>query len=385
MLVTLLTLLALMPASASAAPGALDILLLRADNPPETLKAQIQAAPGVNSVTDLDGRYAGAPSAQWLAQFDLVVVWANWYFFDANQLGDDVADYVDAGGKVVTFNWGNDWWGLGGRFDSGGYRAITEGESGEGQDVLEAVDTAHPLMRGVSSLASTYRRPMEPAAGATALARWSGGPAAVAVKGRVVGVNAYVGEYGGSTWSGDYATLIVNAAKWTGAVETPDEEPEEPEVPEVTDGDGDGVQDAADNCDSISNPAQADVDADGAGDACDSAWFAFAGFGSPVRGGGALNVAKAGSAVPVKFSLGGDRGSQVFEAGYPMLRKRSSCDASGADAPEGVAAATRSGLTYDAAADTYTYVWKTDKSAAGCWSLHLSSGDEAARAMFLLR
>jgi len=39
--------------------------------------------------------------------------------------------------------------------------------------------------------------------------------------------------------------------------------------PALPDGDGDGVPDVSDNCPSVANPGQADIDGDGAGDACD--------------------------------------------------------------------------------------------------------------------
>jgi hypothetical protein len=74
-----------------------------------------------------------------------------------------------------------------------------------------------------------------------------------------------------------------------------------------------------------------------------------------------VNTAKAGAAVPVKFSLGGDRGPFIFVSGYPKSQPQS-CDASApTDGIETVTTAG-SGLTYDAVSDTYTFVWKTDSS-----------------------
>jgi streptogramin lyase len=70
------------------------------------------------------------------------------------------------------------------------------------------------------------------------------------------------------------------------------------------DSDGDGVTDVIDNCPNVANPGQEDSDHDSIGDACDS--FLFSGFFQPVDNPPTLNSTKAGSAVPVKFSLNGN-------------------------------------------------------------------------------
>jgi hypothetical protein len=78
----------------------------------------------------------------------------------------------------------------------------------------------------------------------------------------------------------------------------------------------------------------------------------------------ATNKAKAGSAIPVKFSLGGDQGLDIFESGYPKSGTMP-CDSSDpVDDLEQTVTAGSSSLSYDATTDTYTYVWKTDKAWA---------------------
>jgi hypothetical protein len=111
--------------------------------------------------------------------------------------------------------------------------------------------------------------------------------------------------------------------------------------------------------------------------------YAFGGFWAPVDAAPAVNVAKAGSAIPVKFTLGADYGLAIFRTGYPKFTS-SACGA-GTQAPvELTVADTRSGLTYDAATGTYTYVWKTDKALAGqCGTLDLGLADgSSASALF---
>jgi hypothetical protein len=100
-------------------------------------------------------------------------------------------------------------------------------------------------------------------------------------------------------------------------------------------------------------------------------WFA-----SPVNDLPVVNTLKAGAAVPVKFSLGGDRGLGILAAGYPKSATIA-CDSSAEfDGIETTVTAGSSGLQYDAALDQYTYVWKTDKAWAGtCRQLVLKLSD----------
>ena len=102
--------------------------------------------------------------------------------------------------------------------------------------------------------------------------------------------------------------------------------------------------------------------------------YDFTGFFAPVDN-GVLNVAKAGSAIPVKFSLGGDQGLDIFAAGYPKA-VRISCDTGeSADAVEEYVVASTSGLKYDAASGRYQYNWKTTKGVTGCFRLELGLKD----------
>ena len=103
--------------------------------------------------------------------------------------------------------------------------------------------------------------------------------------------------------------------------------------------------------------------------------YDFTGFFQPVDMGGVFNKAKAGSAVPVKFSLDGApvSGSNTPAAGgaSPVVTKVASygiaCPTATAqvDTLEETLAASQSGLKYDPAADQWVYVWKTGTSLAG--------------------
>jgi hypothetical protein len=121
--------------------------------------------------------------------------------------------------------------------------------------------------------------------------------------------------------------------------------------------------------------------------------FAFNGFYQPIDNNGVFNKAKAGSAIPVKFSLDGppQPGSNT-----PGLGGATSAFALGTatnpnpvavlvacptitalfDQVEELAADSNSGLKYDATADQWVYVWKTTTAAANsCRQLKVTLAD----------
>ena len=95
--------------------------------------------------------------------------------------------------------------------------------------------------------------------------------------------------------------------------------------------------------------------------------YQFAGFFKPIDNQPVQNMVKAGSAVPVKFSLSGDHGLAIFASGYPKSQAVS-CDPNSftlVNELEETATAGASALSYDADKDQYSYIWKTDPSWKG--------------------
>jgi hypothetical protein len=104
--------------------------------------------------------------------------------------------------------------------------------------------------------------------------------------------------------------------------------------------------------------------------------YDFTGFFAPVNNLPTLNVVNAGRAIPVKFSLSGNKGLNIFAVNSPQVGVIP-CDASApaTDLNDTVTAGSSS-LSYDAASDTYNYVWKTDSSWAGtCRQLVVTLND----------
>jgi hypothetical protein len=76
---------------------------------------------------------------------------------------------------------------------------------------------------------------------------------------------------------------------------------------------------------------------------------------------------KAGQSVPLKFSLHGDQGSDIFAAGSPGWMPCGALD--GPTRADG-------SLSYNSSADRYTYLAATPKTWAGsCWDFVLTLRD----------
>jgi glycosidase len=114
--------------------------------------------------------------------------------------------------------------------------------------------------------------------------------------------------------------------------------------------------------------------------------YSFSGFFAPVDNPPVVNRVNAGRAIPVKFSLGGDFGLEIFAAGYPASQVVSCASGAPTDTVEQTVSAGASSLAYDPATGVYTYVWKTERSWRGCRELVVRFDDGSEqRALFNFR
>lgn len=113
-----------------------------------------------------------------------------------------------------------------------------------------------------------------------------------------------------------------------------------------------------------------------ASEAAAEALYEFKGFFAPINNAPTVNVVKAGRAIPVKFSLTGFQGMGIMAAGSPSSTRVNCSSSAPLDAVEETVTAGSSSLSYDAAGDQYSYVWKSDKAwAATCRQLAVTLDD----------
>jgi hypothetical protein len=221
------------PVQAPANPNGLKALIVESlcnpSTPAATLRDQILGKSGGATVQLFDGA-AATPSVAQLDSYDLVVAIGDCGWLAPVAMGDNLADFQDGGGVVVAA--GADWRAgaggrLFGRWISAGYSPYAVSSSTAfAYDTVGWQDSTSPLLSGIPSfqddeggspLSAYYRDSVSPAGGAAEIARWTDGTPAVAVKGRAVGLNAYVGDhYGQSAWRGNFGALVVNAAEVLG-------------------------------------------------------------------------------------------------------------------------------------------------------------------------
>lgn len=209
--------------SANADPGALRIMAIDSYSGTDVgddLIADIAAQSGVQTVTRfkslslIDSGDGATPTSADLAGYDAVIALNDYRWGDSTSLGNLLADFVDQGGVVIAPNW-NFWdssdagYALAGRWASGGYSPFLQTQSGSNStSTLTAFDPAHPFFAGVTGLQNgfIYSSTIDPSA--IQLASWANGQPAVALKGRVVGINGLLYDSGANT--GEYGRFLVN-------------------------------------------------------------------------------------------------------------------------------------------------------------------------------
>ena len=88
----------------------------------------------------------------------------------------------------------------------------------------------------------------------------------------------------------------------------------------------------------------------------------------------------------MNFSLGGNRGLDVFRAGYPKTTPFTCSGTTKTKEVKQTVKAVSSSLSYNSTTLSYQYTWKTPKSLKGCVALDMSFHDGSSlRTLFRLR
>lgn len=207
------------PASLTAGP---DVFIVCADDYPcEPIASMLMAFGDIGSVTSYDARLS-TPTLEQLLAYDIVLTWSNYGYSNAEKFGDVLADYVDAGGKVIDLMFSQAPYGVEGRFFDEDYTAFKGLGTLFSWDCLGGYDPAHPIMDSITDvcdlfrLGGTYLTP-----GSTSVANWSDGEIFVAVKDNrsVVSINMYVGAY--YAWAGQGDAVVHNAVLWLADQDVP--------------------------------------------------------------------------------------------------------------------------------------------------------------------
>jgi hypothetical protein len=168
------------------------VLLVAADVQVYSADVQLKLrATGTLGQVDVFNARVDTPTLAQLQKYDAVLVWSNDPFNNSTALGNVLADYVDAGGGVVSAlfatGYSPDSLRLGGRWISGDYEIVPALSSfSVGQATLGAVAyPSHPIMNGVASFngGNTSLRPTLTSVnpGGLIVAQWSDGKTLVAV------------------------------------------------------------------------------------------------------------------------------------------------------------------------------------------------------------
>ncbi len=195
-------------------------MLVYADSAATLIHDALSAYGDLGAIDEYDAKI-GTPTVAEMQSYDVVVTWSDSQYFDEVAMGDNLADYVDAGGKVITSMFSNHpTWGLGGRFISENYSAMTGTGSVYSTSCLDTYDASHPIMNGVTEVCDYYRLTGTAlTADSSVVANWADGQIFVAVKNNkpVVTLGGFFGQ--NQQYTGQMADVVYNAILWVSSKE----------------------------------------------------------------------------------------------------------------------------------------------------------------------
>jgi hypothetical protein len=187
-----------------------DLLILHAEGGATLngVAANIEADPFYGDVHYWDAYTAGLATLSTLQNYDCVFTWNN-YQYAAGQ-GDALADYVDAGGKVVLLGWGIAQC-YGRIIDDASYCPLIGGSNLYGSVNLGTTYPPHDILNGVTSITNIdYQVQTSMESGATRIADDTAGLPLCAINAAetVAAINMVAGDY--IIWTGDGWILFNN-------------------------------------------------------------------------------------------------------------------------------------------------------------------------------
>ncbi|MCX6841103.1 MAG: hypothetical protein NTX53_02290, partial [candidate division WOR-3 bacterium] len=161
------------------------------------------------------------PDVEEMNEYDVIVTWSNYAYSDPEAMGDNLADYIDGGGRVIqsTFSWyGTPGWGMGGRLKAETpYQTYNYSTSyGYGAIKSDWYDSGHPITQDLGDPVTTYyMNYVNVVSTATKLADYTNGYDFVALSENegCIGINMYVGS--ASAPAGPWCRLYYNAIEWS--------------------------------------------------------------------------------------------------------------------------------------------------------------------------
>lgn len=165
------------------------VLLIAADD--QTWTSEVQSklgATGAFSSVDVFDANSGTPSMALLANYESVLVWTDDNVDDPTLMGDNLANYIDNGGGVVSMTFDLAGISVLGAFNTDAYRCLIPQSTSSGS--LESLgtiyDATHPIMKDVVNFnggSSSYRGNSQTlASGAVRVADWTDGSPLVIIK-----------------------------------------------------------------------------------------------------------------------------------------------------------------------------------------------------------
>ena len=136
----------------TAPSASLDLLIACTEGVPcVPLASMLMTFGDIHSVTSYDTS-VGTPTLEQLLNYDVVLTYSNGYYLDSVQMGNVLADYLDAGGKVIDLMWAMDSeFGLDGRFMDENYTAMKGSGFTFDWACLGSYDVSNPILAGVTN------------------------------------------------------------------------------------------------------------------------------------------------------------------------------------------------------------------------------------------